>query len=224
MSLENAAAVVRRIAVIGDIHTHDGRLAVALREIAGLNVECVFCTGDVVDGPGSAAECCSLIRAHGVRCVRGNHDRWLFTSVWRDQQCATALDSLSPDDQEFLRTLPPVCEVRIPQGLMLLCHGIGDEDLEAIRRVAPEYFIATNKALATVRETKRYRLMVSGHTHERLVVAAGELLLVNVGTLGGTAEPGFAVFDFDANALAWCDIEGETIRRHDPVVLFAEGS
>ena len=212
--------MLRRIAVIGDVHTHDGPLQLALVTIAGLYVDAVLCTGDIVDGPGSAAVCCALLQEHGVQCVRGNHDRWLFTDTWRDQRYATDVAGLALPHQEFLRALPPVRELRIPQGLMLLCHGIGAADLQAIRRIAPEYFIATDATLTALRAEGRYRLMISGHTHERLVVSAGEMLLVNVGALGGPAEAGFAVLDFDENSLTWCDIDGGAVRTHQPVRLF----
>ena len=215
-----SAVIVRRIAVIGDVHTDDGRLDVALRTIADLQVEAVLCTGDIVDGPGSAARCCALLQEHRVHCVRGNHDRWLFTGVWRDQRYATAIATLAPGEQDFLRGLPAVRDVRIPQGRMLLCHGIGDADLEAIRAIAPEYFIATNPALAALRAQGRYQLMVSGHTHERLRVVAGELLLVNVGSLCGPEQPGFAVLDFDADQLTWYDIEDGAVQALAPVALF----
>ena len=90
-----SAAILRRIAVVGDVHADDSRLDVVLRTIADLQVEAMLCTGDIVDGPGSAARCCGLLQAHRVHCVRGNHDRWLFTDLWRDQRYATPVATLT---------------------------------------------------------------------------------------------------------------------------------
>ena len=196
------AAPLTRIAVIGDIHAQDQLLDAALRAIAALRVDAIACTGDVVDGSGSVERCCSLLREHNVLCVRGNHDRWVFTGILRTP-AGTCVQQLSADSQRFLRNLPRTRELLTTNGVMLLCHGIGEFDLEKITSYDTDYSFRTNQRLQDVISGGKYRLMVNGHSHERLVLRVGELTIVNAGTLTDPEDPGFVLLDFDRNVVQW---------------------
>jgi predicted MPP superfamily phosphohydrolase len=127
------STALRRVAVIGDIHAEDALLGAALESISrDLGVDAIACTGDVVDGRGSVARCCALLRQYNVTCVRGNHDRWVFSGLLRDCAGATRLEDLSETEREFLSALPPTRDLVTPCGTLLLCHGIGSADLEKI--------------------------------------------------------------------------------------------
>ncbi len=193
------------MAAIGDVHAEDERLERALRAASALNVDLIACTGDIVDGGGSVARCCALLRQHEVACVRGNHDRWLFSGLLRDARGATRLADVNADDQQFLKGLPATREIQTQHGLVMLCHGIGDSDLEKITSYTTEYSLQSNTRLNAVRE-RGYRVLVNGHSHERLVVRAGGLVIVNAGTLSHPDDPGFVLLDFAGNVLQWHSI------------------
>ena len=211
---------MNRLAVIGDIHAQDARLESALTAIRTLNVDVVGCTGDVVDGPGSADRCCALLREYRVLCVRGNHDRWVFTGLLRDTPGATGLHQLTAEHQQFLKRLPPFLELPTAQGLMLLCHGIGTFDLEKITSYDTDYSIRMNRRLQDVVNAGKYRLMVNGHSHERLLMTVGHLRIVNAGTLNHRDDPGFALLDFDRNVVQWHSVRSPHTVVSDEQKLF----
>jgi predicted phosphodiesterase len=197
--------------VIGDVHAEDQRLASALDWAATAGVDVITCTGDVVDGRGDANRCCDLLRQRGVLCVSGNHDRWLFSGVLRDRPGATQLAQLAPEHQRFLKTLPAYRELDTVVGRMLLCHGIGSSDLEKITEFDTDYSLKVNRALQEVLLSERYRLMVNGHSHCRLVCVVGGLTIVNAGTLCHTDDPGILRVDFEQNRLQWYCFQDSSI-------------
>jgi putative phosphoesterase len=206
-----------RIAVIGDVHANDERLAAALERIDALQVDVVACTGDIIDGHGSVERCCALLRAHNVLCVRGNHDRWLFTGLLRDRVGATVRDRLSGEDQEFLQSLPSVRELATSGGTILVCHGIGRFDLERITRYETDYSLRVNRSLQEIIRSGKYRVMVNGHTHDRLVLRVGELAIVNAGALH-LEDPGFVLIDVGRNVVQWHSLGASTVVEEQPLL------
>ena len=201
--------MIKRIAVIGDVHAHDVRLSVALQSIRQKHVDVIACTGDVVDGPGCVETCCRLLREHKVACVRGNHDRWVFSGLLRDRPHATDQGTLTEEDRAFIQGLPPTRTYEIHGGgSLLLCHGIGSSDLEKLTEFHTEYAITQNRALQTVLSAG-HRVMVNGHSHERGVMQVGPLTIVNAGSLKHPEDPGFVLLDFVTNRLEWHSIAGE---------------
>src|SRR5689334_16603498 len=67
---------IRRIGLLGDIHTEDARLEHALAEMKRAQVDAIVSVGDIVDGPGDVERCVRLLAQHDVIAVKGNHDRW----------------------------------------------------------------------------------------------------------------------------------------------------
>lgn len=212
---------ITRLAVIGDVHAEDACLRVALESIRGMAVDVVACTGDVADGYGSVEACCRLLREHDVACVRGNHDRWLFSGVLRDRPKATHHERLSAEDCVFLQALPPMRVFALHGGgSLLLCHGIGDSDLERVTTLHTEYTLMQGRAMQGVLNAG-YRVMVNGHSHERLVMRLGALTIVNAGSLAH-GDPGFVVLDFATNAHEWHAISGGEVRVAERREIFQD--
>jgi predicted phosphodiesterase len=212
--------VLRRVAVIGDVHAEDEQLERALVAARALDVDAIACTGDVVDGRGSVARCCTLLRTYDVLCVRGNHDRWLFSGTLRDVPGATTVQHLSPDDRQFLERLPAVRELAIPDGRMLLCHGVGEFDLEKVTSYDTDYSLRTNRYLQNVIGSGKYRGMVNGHSHERLLRRVGPFVIVNAGTLKHPDDPGFVVLELVRNVVQWHSLQTADVRLTDEQALF----
>jgi predicted phosphodiesterase len=216
----SGGSLVRRIVVMGDIHAEDTRLAAALAVAADLRVDAIVCTGDVVDGSGSVEQCCALLRQHEVRSVRGNHDRWLFTGLLRDTTGATLLSSLRPDDREWLQALPVTRELQFDGGLGLQCHGIGSYDLEKITPYDTDYSLRTNKSLREVIDSGKYRLMINGHSHQRMRRRVADLVIVNAGALCHLDDPGFVLLDFPENVLQWHSMRGHAVTVEEELSIF----
>ncbi len=193
---------VRRLAVIGDVHAADDALERALRAANALAPDLIACTGDVVDGIGSVERCCALLRDHAVACVRGNHDRWLFSGLMRVGKKATQLQDLSARDRQFLQELPATRDLDTERGSVLLCHGIGDFDLGKITSLDTPYALQSNRLLTQVID-KGYAVMVNGHSHEHLVIRERGLVVVNAGTIKEPEPPGVLLLDFPGNRVEW---------------------
>lgn len=193
-----------RLGLIGDVHAEDERLAIALAALKAAFVDRILCCGDLVDGHGDVDRTCKLLTAHRVTTVRGNHDRWIRSDDMRTLPNAHRMTSLAPESIELLKTLPAMIPIDVPGGKLLLCHGIGDNDM---RRLGPDdsgYAISTNDDLLKVLFDASISMMVCGHTHTPMVRrferGSGKpaLIVVNAGTLAREDAPGFVVLDLAA--------------------------
>jgi len=193
---------IGRLAVIGDVHAADGRLERALRTAAALAPDRIACTGDIVDGAGSVERCCALLRDYDVACVRGNHDRWLFTGLMRFGRTATQLHTLSNADRQYLQALPATRVFPTERGSLLLCHGIGEFDLGKITSLDTPYALRSNRLLKEV-IAQGHAVMVNGHSHEHLVVREGGLVIVNAGAIKEAESCGLLLLDVPANRVEW---------------------
>jgi putative phosphoesterase len=201
-----ARGIVERAGILGDIHAEDGALEAALRVFAQEGADAVLCVGDVVDGPGDPNRCCALLEDAGVLTVRGNHDRWALAGEMRQREDATPPEALSERSRRFLEALPATMEVETAMGRLLLCHGMGDDDMAALEPETSGYSL---QAIPTLRELMLRRdlaLCVGGHTHKRMVRAFQGLLVINPGTLLRTHEPGFAMADLRERSLRFYDV------------------
>ncbi|MFO0555874.1 MAG: metallophosphoesterase family protein [Polyangiaceae bacterium] len=208
---------MRRIGLIGDVHTNDELLERALVELRALGAERSLCVGDITDGPGDVLRCCELLSRERVASVRGNHDRWLLTDLSRLSPSAPPLPSSIVEQlhrlrdetphfvEGYLTSLATTLRVETPLGDALLCHGLGDNDMASLLpeqevdpRWHPELFeLQTDSAL---------RLVLNGHSHRRMVRQVGALTIVNAGTLHREHEPGCVLIDFEDRTVIWLDL------------------
>ena len=183
---------VQRLGVIGDIHAQDVRLAATIDAFSRLGVDHIAAVGDIADGRGNLARCCSLLGEAKATVVRGNHDRWLLENALRDLPHAQRLDDLDDETLGFVRALPETAILHSAIGPVLVCHGLGSDDMD---RLDPEdhYGISQNPTLPRLRASG-VALVVRGHTHRRWAFNFDGLRVVNAGTL--ETEAGFIVVDF----------------------------
>ena len=196
-----------RAGVLGDVHAEDVRVDAALAWLASAGVDRVLSVGDIVDGQGSVDRACAALRRVDALAVRGNHERWLASGALRDLPDATAARDLAPETLAFLSALPPTRRLATVAGPLLLCHGLGDDDMNRLLPDDTGYAIESNDALAELLRTD-LALVVNGHTHRRMVrtFGGGRLTVINAGTLARDHEPGFFVVDFSARTATWHDL------------------
>ncbi len=203
-----AGGHLSRVGVIGDVHAAAALLASALELLATHAVDAVVCAGDVVDGPGDADLAVALLRDSGVITVRGNHDRWLLNGELRDLPDAHRLEHLAPDTREWLNRLPPQVRLATPHGELLVCHGLGADDMN---RLAPDQFgysLEVNAALHDLIRQGAPRLVIKGHTHRRAVYTCGPLVVLDAGTLAGHGPPSTSILDLPLQQVisyVWAD-------------------
>jgi predicted phosphodiesterase len=191
-----------KVGLIGDVHGEDERLETALAVFFERGAAPVFCTGDIPDGFGSVARSCSLLRENGVLTVRGNHERWFLGGVMRDLPDSTPMDDVPLSEREWLAALPPVLEFSTPYGGLLLCHGLGMNDMAKVGPHDEGYVLVTNDELRSLMRDPRYEFVVNGHTHHAMVRHFDGITIINAGTLRRDAEaPGFLLVDFAARTV-----------------------
>lgn len=218
-----------RFGLIGDVHAEDALLERTLDALRAERVDKILCTGDIVDGHGDVDRSCSLLREANALVVRGNHDRWIRADEQRTLPLATKMTDLSVETIAYLKTLPPTLVLDIVTGgkggtvklpkfrrgptssragdrtpapqaaKLLLCHGVGSNDM---CRLGPDdygYAISSNDDLLAVLFDPAVQFMVGGHTHRSMVrkfergSGKAPLVVVNPGTLAREHEPGFAI-------------------------------
>jgi predicted phosphodiesterase len=197
------------IGVIGDVHQEDAALEIALAILKEKHVDLLLCSGDVADGPGDFERCCQLLQAAGVAVVRGNHDRWLLAGSMRDLTDALSVAKVSDRSRAFLSSLPATREYSTIAGRLLLCHGLGADDMSMVKPDDYGYGLDVNGALQEILRSRTHRLVVAGHSHVRMVrrFAEADVTIINAGTLLRDRRPGFLFVDLAEKVVQAFDID-----------------
>lgn len=197
---------LRRLTLIGDVHTEATRLAHVLDHAARAGSDATLCVGDLVDGPEDATRCIELLRDHGVATVRGNHERWLLHG--------TPFEPYEPPAwaRAWLAALPTTRLFDTIAGRLMLGHGLGTHDMVNLYPDDDGYALAANTPLWKLVGARGCALYVGGHTHRRMIRRFQHLLVLNPGTLARRDAPGFLDVDLEAGLAAWyrVDLDGIT--------------
>lgn len=187
--------------MIGDVHAEHVRLKTAITTLLDAGADELLCTGDICDGPGDIERCVELIIKHNIKCVRGNHDRWMLDNRVRHIDDAHLREDLSEQTINFLSQLPTQRSVTTSAGRLLLCHGVLDNDLGKVwpgsERMPPE----RSKGLDKLIDHGSYALLVNGHMHYRIVLDFPGLTHINAGTLSPRHRPGVTLMNCETNQL-----------------------
>ncbi len=210
--------MLRTFGAIGDIHAEDEHLATALTHLREIGCDAILAVGDIADGRGDLARTVKLLRDHRVTAVRGNHDRWFLTGQVRTLPHAHLRADFDPETVDFLAQLPPTWTAETVLGTLLLCHGVGDDDMIRMLPDDDASTLAANDPLQRVLGSG-VEVMVCGHTHKPMVRTVFGLLVVNAGTLAST--PGFVHVDLTTRMARTFAIDGgvrlaETLRFGAP--------
>ncbi len=188
--------MIRRVGAIGDIHAEDELLRRALTALARENLDLLVATGDIVDGPGDVERCCALLQEHGVQCVRGNHERWRLRGMATSMPDATDIGALSTEAQRFLQWLPPTRVFDTVAGSLLLCHGVGLDDMARLRPDHNERDLMHLEPLQELLRSRLHDVVIAGHTHQPMARRLdGGLHWINAGTLSRSQGPVYVVAD-----------------------------
>jgi predicted phosphodiesterase len=206
MSAANPERVLGRVGLVGDVHAEDVTLARVLDEFKKLGVPDVLCVGDLADGMGDVNRCCALLEDNQVLTVIGNHDRWLLSGEKREEKEATHVRAPTPRSRKFIDTLPTTRVFDTPRGRLLLCHGVGDDDMATVKRDHLRHDLERNDALKRVLANHRYDLMVNGHTHQTMVRRVRHLTIINAGTLHRRYEPRAGIADFERGLVTFYEV------------------
>lgn len=205
---------LRTAGVLGDVHAEDVNLERALDALG--DVDAVLCVGDIVDGPGDLERTVALLRERGVICVAGNHERWFLAGSKRGVPHAH-IDA-SNAVRAFFAGLPRTRRLATVSGDLLLCHGVGEDDMAELRSDTKGYALAAIEGLRELWFDPELTYMIGGHTHERMVRAFPGLVVINAGTLRREA-PGFVRVDFERREVRCFDLRGGEVVEVAPLAL-----
>jgi predicted phosphodiesterase len=200
-------APLARIGVLGDIHAEDASLDVVLRFLEDAGVDQVMSVGDIVDGPGSVDRCCELLMSAGALAVRGNHERWFLAGTMRELPEAT--QAVGAEGRAFLASLPRTRRFETVAEPVLLCHGLGDDDMASVAPDENERTIRYNHALAPLIDADKPEIVINGHTHRRSAWSFRKLTVINAGTLYRQHQPCFLIVDLTTREATWFDLDSD---------------
>ena len=198
---------MQRVAVITDIHANLPALQAALRRVDELDVDGVYCGGDLVGYGPHPNEVCALIAERAIPTIYGNYDY----AIARDlEDCGCAY--VTPHDRElgqqsvdwtlehtdepskrFMLALPFDLRFTVGESQVHLVHGSP--------RKVNEYLFEDKPATLYERlaGAEDGDVLVFGHTHKPWVHEYGDVLFVNCGSVGkpkdGDPRGAFAILE-----------------------------
>ena len=192
------APAIQRLVIVSDLHAYKEPLDALDQRLDHLSEPyLVFVNGDIFEGgiDGRYALEWAMRRAAG-RTVRGNHDSAIHEYLDADPSVAdgAALDTelatyrrLSPDQLEFVKSLPDVLDVRWRGQTLRLMHGHFN-----LRTPGSTNWRLPPADLADLFADPAIDLTVIGHTHYPFVSHGAAGVLANPGSV---AAPLFRYLD-----------------------------
>jgi len=193
-----------KLAIVSDVHSNLHALEVVLKEIDQLGPEMVVCAGDVVGYGAYPNECCEIVRSHGWKTVKGNHDRAVLDrdtsgmNPYAARAVEWTADVIRPDSRKFLEDLDIESQFPFAGRSIAMYHGspISDED-----------YVFESDVDEDLLSSADTDALILGHTHVPCVKKLSNGLFINPGSVGqprdGEWKASFAVLDSDTNE---CDI------------------
>jgi putative phosphoesterase len=208
-----------RVAVITDIHGNLPALEASLRAVDAIDVDAVFCGGDLVGYGPHPNEVCRLIAERRIPTIYGNYDYAIGREL-DDCGCAyvTAHDrelgqqsvawTLAHTDQrskDFMRALPFDLRFELGDHKIHLVHGSPRKVNEYLFEDKPARLYERLAAAETD------DVLVFGHTHKPWIHEYGGVLFVNCGSVGkpkdGDPRGAFAILELDETGHVRASIE-----------------
>ena len=147
------------IALFADIHGNLPALEAVLKEARALKPDLMLSLGDQVNLGPASEDVLSLLRAENVRCLHGNHERYILECM--DGQ--RAYDAVNFAPVRFLASRVERSAVTFPMtaefGGITFCHALPNDDR------FPLHGVQALKRLEAVANTLPERV-ICGHSHD----------------------------------------------------------
>jgi putative phosphoesterase len=212
--------------VITDIHGNLPALQASLAAIETMDVDAVYCGGDLVGYGPHPNEVCRLIEERGIPTIYGNYDYAIGRDLedcgcaYRDQHdrelgdlsVAWTLQHTDQRSKDFMRGLPFDLRFELGGRRVRLVHGSP--------RKVNEYLFADKPArtFERIAAGADCDVLVFGHTHQPWIAEYGGVLFVNCGSVGkpkdGDPRAAFAVLDAGGGAaIERVEYDAEAVAR-----------
>ena len=183
---------VASVAFISDIHGNRPALEAVVADIRRRGVQDIYCLGDLVGYGPDPNGVIDLIREMGIPAIAGNYDDGVG---WERGDCgcyyasaearsigdasyAFTVKAVTADRKRFLRDLPGELHVALGEVKLHLVHGSP--------RQINEYLLSDRDERTFIRlaAAETDDVLVFGHTHQPWYRVYGDVLFVNVGSVG----------------------------------------
>jgi predicted phosphodiesterase len=195
-----------RIAIFSDVHGNYAALCAVLERIDALDVDRVFCLGDLVGRGPEPERVVRAIRSRGIPILRGNWDEWVSgTEGWsagpkKKRWIEAGRRLMSRRSRAFLARSPSRRRVLAGEASLFLAHGSPRDPVELL---VPEM---SDERLAEAIASADAEVIAVGHSHRPFIRRIGSKLLINVGTAGYAFDhdprPSFALIELDGGVRA----------------------
>lgn len=190
-----------RLALISDIHSNLPALESVLRDIKPFAPDQIISLGDQVNLGPCPREVLALLRAEGVTCLHGNHERYILSVQQDDPGYAGANFNLLRFQRDMLHpeeiTFPKVMEI---EGA-IFTHAMPDDDRFPVFHV--KHCTERLRQMTFDKPTHIF----CGHGHDPMHYRMGNLTLDVIGSVGcmdagvpGTAP--YAILDIERDFTA----------------------
>jgi len=208
-----------RVAVITDVHANLPALEASLEAIGWVDVDALYCGGDLVGYGPHPNEVCARVEELEIPTIYGNYD-WAIARDEEDCGCAYAtahdrelgqrsvewtLAHTSEKAKAFMHGLPFDLRFEMGEKRVRLVHGSPRKVNEYLFEDKPA---RTFKRIADGADCD---VLVFGHTHQPWIHEHGGVLFVNCGAVGkprdGDPRAAFALLELDGAGEVSASIE-----------------
>jgi len=165
-----------RIALIADIHSNLPALEAVLRAAKGHAPDQIVSLGDQVNLGPCPRETLALLRAEGVTCLHGNHERYILAAMAGDP----GYDGANFASLRFNAGLLTPPEITFPEALRVegatLCHAIPGDDRFPVFDLA--------QAVPRLRAMRLTGHILCGHGHNPTHIRLEKLTVDSIGSVG----------------------------------------
>jgi predicted phosphodiesterase len=106
-----------------------------------------------------------------------------------------------------------------PYGNLLLCHGVGDDDMAGVKPDHLRHDLERNEALRRVLAGQRFDWMVNGHTHRPMVRRVRHLTIINAGTLHRNDGRSACIVDFEERTATFFEVTPTGLAESEKATL-----
>jgi predicted phosphodiesterase len=178
-----------KVGIVSDVHGDIVAIDLALGHLRRMGCAPILCAGDLLDIEPFGEEVVQRIKAEGIVCIRGNHERWALERRRRQPDLRRSAPSiveaadlftggaeLSREALTYLATLPSSWSVELAGVRVAMWHARPGSDMEGIR--AEDTGPTLRRRLL---DSAKADVLVVGHTHDAFSLVAGKGRIVNPG-------------------------------------------
>lgn len=158
-----------KIAFISDIHGNYDALNKVFKEIKKLDINKIYCLGDIVNYYYDSDKCIDLLIKSQIKCIKGNHEK-IFLKILRNKKLKSFyakrygnsiyinFHKFKKRHIDFIKSLPNKINLKIGKKKAIIAHG-------APWKIDFYFYKKTKKKW--INKIKKYdkEIFILGHTH-----------------------------------------------------------